>query len=368
MKKEKIKKLDKLISKICKEKFTSEWKKLNYKLIPITMIAAKEGNEKDFNELYQYLYENKYNQICRTPSGGISIKSSERFNFDKYDIRQLNGCIELTVCTLEKSARIQFRLPNYKSEDDEEELMSAGQYLKKYWLPTCKKYGINMDDYKCSKEIGLEYKNEIHAPDIKIYDIAASYNIPYEHAYHLDFHKFYISGLLNTHPEFKPVVEDLVKKAVGKDKKMHKAGLAAMIGYFQSKYCNYKYAKLSKDAINDAYKRFDEVKADIKKAGIRILATNTDGIWIVGEYHGKYEGPDLTQWSLDHEDCTIRFKSAGAYEFIENNKYYPVIRGRTRLDKILPRNDWQWGDIFKKTAEKISWTFVEGTGIQWIGE
>lgn len=363
MKKTERLKFDKLLKEICQENVTTEWHKLNYKFIPVTAIAAEQGNEVKFNELYKLLYNSNFKKILRTPSGGISIKLSERSIFDKYDVRVHNGVVEMTIATLEKSARIQFRLPNYKV-DDGEALITAGEYLKKWWLPVCKKHGIDMNNYACTVDEGLEYKKLIHPADIKMYDIAASYNVPYANAHHIDFHKFYISGLLHACPEFKPVVDELVTLA--KTDKMHKTGLAAMIGYFQSKYCGYKYAKLSMLAINDAYSRFDEVKAKLVKEGRRILATNTDGIWYAGEvYHGEYEGPNATEWQNDHVDCYIRFKSAGAYEYIENNSYTPVVRGRTKLDKIMPRSEWQWGDIFKETANVIYWTFEEGTGIIW---
>lgn len=370
-KKEKAK-LDALFKQICENRFTNNWDDLNYKFIPITVIPAKIGNEEAFNELYQLLLKSNFAPIKRTPSGGISINAIERYKFDKFDIRQTGSCVELTIATLEKSARIQFRLPNYKN-NEEEELISAGKYFKDYWIPTCKKHGISMNDYKCDKEEALKYKEKIHLPDIAIYDTAASYNVPYQNAYHLDFHKFYISGLIDACPEFEPVVNDIMKlieKAkLKKDKKtmqFHKTGLAAMIGYFQSKYIDYKYSKLSMLAINNAYSRFDKVKEDLKKSGRRILATNTDGIWYVGqEYHGEFEGPELKHWNNDHKECIIRFKSAGSYEFIEAGKYNPVVRGRTRLDLIKPRSSWVWGDIFDKTAEIICWRFEAGIGIIW---
>ena len=73
-----------------------------------------------------------------------------------------------------------------------------------------------------------------------------------------------------------------------------------------------------------------ELAKQLKDSGRMVLAYNTDGIWYCGEiYHGEGEGNGLGQWSNDHTNCTIRFKSAGSYEYIENGKYR--ISGRNKL-------------------------------------
>ena len=41
------------------------------------------------------------------------------------------------------------------------------------------------------------------------------------------------------------------------------------------------------------------------------------------------------------------------YEFIEDGKYTPVVRGKTKLDRVKPRSEWQWGDIFKYDANEL---------------
>lgn len=356
--------IQKFILNIVGDNYTTEWEKLNYIKIPVTIVNASVGNEDEYNKLYQMLLKSKYKRIKRTESNGISINFNERLdNWNKYDVRQLGAVNEITVCTLEMSARIQWRINNYKKKDGTEDFISATEFYNKYWCRICKKYGINMADYYCTKEEGLEYKKQIHKPDIKIINPAAYYQQTILHAYHLDFHKFYPSGLINTHPEFKPVVEYFAEKA--KEDDLYKIGIDSLIGLWQSKTFNYKLAKLSKDAINDAYSRFDKVLEALREEK-RALATNTDGIWYHGpEYHGEFEGNGLTQWSTDHFDCKIRFKSKGSYEFIENGKYYPVVRGHTKLDKKLPRDQWEWGDIFYKDAEAQKWTFKEGVGIIW---
>ena len=116
----------------------------------------------------------------------------------------------------------------------------------------------------------------------------------------------------------------------------------------QSKWCGYKYAHLSRDAITDNNNRIIKLSDELSSQGRVILSYNTDGIWYQGEiYHGNGEGHDLGQWENDHINCQFRMKSDGSYEFIENGKYYPVVRGYTRLDRIKPRTEWVWGDIYQ---------------------
>jgi len=359
-------------------KYTNEWFNLNYMLIPVTVVNADIGNETIFNEIYQWLLKSNFNQITRTKSGGISISSEELFNkLEKYDVEFSTGCCEITICTPERSCRIQFRINNYKT--DEGEYIISGRESFNIFLKQLKRINIDINKYIITKEEGIELNKTIHKPDIRLIDKEAvnpfyggDLNKIYENAFHIDFHKFYMSGLKTSHPEFAPAIDILAEKAKSKDEKTsckYKTIMAATIGYSHSKYSGYKYTKLAKDAINTAYKKFDILFEDLINKGYNIIATNTDGIWVEGPtlYHNKdlFEGEGLEHWSIDHKNCRIRFKSAGSYEYIEDDKYHPVVRGRTRLDAITPRDQWKWGDIFLDLAEANRWTFEEGVGIIW---
>lgn len=94
-----------------------------------------------------------------------------------------------------------------------------------------------------------------------------------------------------------------------------------------------------------------------------VISYNTDGIWYQGAvYHGDGEGDDLGQWHNDHVNCRFRAKSAGSYEFIENGSYFPVVRGKTRLDDLIPRDKWQWGDIYQNEADLMTFR-IDSDGI-----
>lgn len=72
----------------------------------------------------------------------------------------------------------------------------------------------------------------------------------------------------------------------------------------------------------------------------------------------------MGDWHNDRINCQFRMKSDGAYEFIENGIYYPVIRGIANDVK----NDWQWGDIYTEKAKLQLFTFDEKEGISLNGE
>lgn len=360
-------KIQELLDAICGDNYTEEWKELNYQLIPTTVINASIGNEIQFNELYQLLLNSGYEQIKRTKSGGISIDKSQRLYHHKiFDVKEFGAVVEITLCKpveyRMRSYRIQWRINNYKDDQNNEHLVTGRESFN-IFKRMCKKYGINLDDYAVTKEEGIEINKQITKPDIRLFDSFIMERKTIYNVCHLDFHKFYMSGLMKARPEFKEVIQAIASKA--KLDKKYKTVLAATIGYFHSPACGYKYAQLAKDAINKAYEDYYKVMDELSKER-KIIATNTDGIWYKGaEWHGIFESEELGGWSNDHINCVIRFKSAGSYEFIENDVYYPVVRGRTLLDKIKDRSEWQWGDILLPSASIQCWRFIKGAGIQW---
>lgn len=356
------KQLNDLLDKHCGSRYTTEWEKLNYKLIPVTVIPASIGNEVIFNELYQALLDCGYGQIKRTPSGGISICVQERMNNQlKYDVRQSGTVVEMTICTFNngfRSYRIQWRINNYKTKNDAEKLISgkqAYQLLKQELAED----DIDLDTYRNSPEEGIEAKKDIHAPDTKVYE-----GIPdrvYNNAYHLDFHKFYPHGMALEYPAFTPALRRLESKSKADEK--YKLVMDAFTGWGRSNGNKNCFAVLLKNSINRAYEDFDYVLEQLQKDR-EVLFANTDGIWYVGpEWHGPLESPDMGGWSNDHKDCKLRFKSSGCYEFIEDGKYKPVVKGQTKLDKVIARSEWSWGDIYLSKVQV--WKFIEGEGITW---
>lgn len=316
---------------------------INQKLIPCTQIEPTKESIEFFNSLVKKFKELKYSKIVRTPRGSFSYSKTV---CPAYDVRATKSIIELTIADKNGLARVQFRTVNKTEKEDS---LLYGYKAFQTFKNICSEFGIDLSTYYVDN--GKEIKETIEKYLITLtkFCVAGKENI-YKNAHHIDFHSSFPSGLVNTHPEFRPVIEKLYKGR--KINPEYKYILNATIGYFQSIFCfGAKLANLAKDAIADNNQRVMFLLEKLVLNGRIPLSVNTDGIWYTGEiYHGEGEGDDICQWHNDHTNCIIRYKSRGAYEFIEDGKYTPVLRGHSRLDDIKPREQWEWGDIFSIDA------------------
>ena len=318
----------------------------------------KEEDITLFNEIYRKFKSSNLHQIVRTPSGAISQCRANRRGVWDYKAVQVGITITAIIegCT--------FCITTDMSGDDKETKMRGRTAFQKF-KEKCLKENINLDKYKVSD--GLNIKLTIPSPKIFMYNYMTENDEGLINCHHIDFHNSYPAGLCNTHPEFRPVVEPLY--LTRKTNPQNKAILNLTIGYMQSEMVNAKWAKLAKDAITDNNKRIDELAERLEASGRKVLGFNTDGIWYQGEiYHGEGEGMLLGDWSNDHTNCIFRSKSNGAYEFIEDGIYHVVLRGRTNYDKIKPRSEWEWGDIYKKDLKLLKYKWDDVLGIVKIEE
>lgn len=323
--------------------------------IPVVAFNCDDNGVKCFNKVYREALNRKWNPIVRTPSGGISI-SKANFNPPMWDVKANNAGIEVTIVEY-YMLRIQFRFVKTATGD---KVKIFGYQSWKEWKKICARFGINMDDYAIDN--GAEEKKKMEKALICAED-EADIGLTFENCHHLDFHSSHMAGLVNTHPDFAKPVEYCY--AMRKIDEIYKSILTNTWGYMQSlDQCCARWAHLSADALADNNKRVREIAEKLKKSGRKVLLYNTDGIWYQGEiYHDENEGPNLGQWSNDHVNCRFRMKSKGAYEFIEAGQYYPVVRGMTKYDKVKPRSEWQWGDIFRNEAVVVEYLWVEGYGL-----
>lgn len=325
-------------------------RKVNYIKIPVTAFPINEEGAHRFNEIYGYIKSLKLNNIVRTKSGGISIAKGN-LKLPAWDLRNTTSCIEMTLLLAEGQWRIQFR-----SVDKEKGSSIWGSTAFKVFKKTCAKYKINLDDYAISN--GEEVKKEIESPRIELVGEA---NRIYRSVHHIDLNSSHISGMVKYHPYLREPFEEIYNKRKEKGKKEeYKAVLTHTWGFLQStKMCGAKWAHISRDGIKYTNDKLDELTEKLVAAGRKILMYNTDGIWYQGEiYHDDTEGKALGQWKNDHTNCKFRAASKGKYEFIEDDEYHVVVRGETKLDKIKPRSDWEWGDIynFNCTVIQFYWT------------
>ena len=341
-------------------------KPINYRFIPCSQFKLNEEGIAAFNQIYTTLLNSNFEKIVRTPSGGISVKGDRKYT-PSWDLKRSGGCIEITLVAANGAWRLQARDGKMIADDGKTTMSGRKAFLK--FSQLCRKYGIDLEKYAVSADEGKRIKSEIEKPYIKLADPNYA-EMVMENCYHLDFHSSYPSGLVNAHPEFKPVIDFLYNNRKGENGDEYKAILNYAIGFMQSiGGCHAAYAQLAKDAIADNNRRIREMTKRLEDAGYVIISYNTDGIWYrdvlneLGPYHGEGEGDGLGQWSNDHLNCRFRAKSAGSYEFIENGKYTPVVRGSTKLDAFKPRSEWQWGDIFQEEAQVIQYYWDNEQGI-----
>ena len=330
--------------------------------LPVYVVNVSEEGAREINEYYDELLTSNYNKIVRTKSNGISI-SKINFRPPMWDVRYSRACLEITVIGASRMLRIQFRQNTALDADKTgEERQIYGRQAFNAFKKELLKDGIDLDDYAIDN--GADVKKTIPKYLIREADkFVCGKERTWQGCHHIDFHNSFPAGLVNTHPEFGKTIARLYESR--KTNPINKAILNYSIGFFQSlDGCQAKWAHLSKDAIADNNDRVLELSQRITDAGRRVLLWNTDGIWYQGEiYHGEGEGKNLGEWENDHINCQFRAKSRGAYEFIEDGKYYPVLRGHTKLDKAKPRDTWEWGDIFNLDAEVINFYWIEGIGL-----
>ena len=297
-----------------------EWRsvltnKPNFKLIPINIVDTIE----EFNLLIKQCKDNNYNNLIRAPKGGISYK--DVFNGNSYDVIIYGAASELTIGDELGYRRIQLR----RAGDDlnEGKGISGEQAFRKL-----------TNNYKLVKDIEEETPEMDKWYQIKL--LGPYQDITINNVSHIDLNSAFPYYLQLIKPEFRDNV--LYHYENRKVNEVSKAVMNFGIG------CMRKRMKNTWEWImHQVKKRLEEECNNIDGT---ILAFNTDGIWFQGTWKGQ-SSKELGQFKLDHKDVTIRFKSAGAYEYIENGIYYPVQRG-VKLDL-----NKQWGDIYKHNPKGI---------------
>ena len=222
---------------------------------------------------------------------------------------------------------------------------SALVYFRKNAGHLAQKYAI-----KTNAEVA-KVKAQILKPYIKL--VAKADKI-FEDGYiiHLDLNSAYPAGIAATTPELSDFFINEYKKKKNGDNSA-KALLNYGIGAMQSlKLTGFRYPELSRRAIEWTRLQLEEMTKNIYKvdSDAQIIAYNTDGLWV--KLSSKIAllilqeimsfGSELGQWKVDHEVEKLRFKSAGAYEYIEKGEYHAVVRG---IPKTISK-DFKWGDIY----------------------
>lgn len=330
---------------------------VNYIKIPKNCRPLNQENILWFNEIYQTILNDSvytWNKIKWTKSGGISKKTVQ----PAYDvIQRSNATIEMVIYDFLGSFRI------IMGKDTVEEVISGSDSFREF-VKICNKHDIDLSDFAITN--GEEVKKEIEKPKIEL--VRASKGVTYKCAHHLDINSSYMAGIAEAFPELDVAIQEIYKGR--KQNPVNKHILTHSFGFFQSRWCNigggqYTLAHMSKAAISFNNRLIEDLTRRLEAADYDVLAYNTDGIWYYGDeepFHDYDEGTELGQWKNDHVGVQLRFKSKGAYEFIEDGKVNVVLRGLCALDKIKKRDEWDWDDLFSDGSEVLKARFIENIG------
>lgn len=310
-------------------------------------------NFDEFKELMEHAFS--FKKLKKTRDGGISVRgliTNGVFWSDNNRVSKVSK--EFILVYGGRIYPIIFRpeLMDQNEEDliDENGKKMTGGYALNIWRSACKKelapYAMRDND-----EI-LEVKNTIQKYNITLTDLGQmKVNSTLENCFHIDINSAFPAGVVATHPEFKDFFEFHFERR--KTGAVHKAIMNYSIGAAQSlTLSGNRYPELARDAIKWTNDKLKDLTRKLRKQNYTVIGYNTDGIFVQKNnpsqpfYTDEDQGPGLGQWKIDHVFDKLRFKSAGSYEYIEDGKYHPVVRGATLLDKVKPRTEWEWGDIY----------------------
>lgn len=327
--------------------------------IPVNRFSTSEADIDEFNTIYQHCYEleqkGELHQFVKTQSNGISIKRGNICGA-MWGLWQSKIMTMIILRNPEDCRYYKFQIGYTKAKDDAK---GKGRNAFLTYKSELAKNGVDLETYALQgeKEENLEIKKTIENPPIKC---LVPFRLTLYNAHHIDLNSSFQAGISKAYPEFKPTIESIYAKR--KENPVYKDILNMTQGFMQSELLQYRFCHISKAGIDWNNKRIRELAEKLESSGRRILSFNTDGIWYQGDiYHDEDEGTALGQWKNDHVNCKIRYKSHGCYEFVENEVYKPVFRGESSYERIKPKEEWVWGDIFM--GDVIKFSFVEGVGI-----
>lgn len=343
-----------------------------YHIPKIKLSFNKEGIE-TFNEVYQWMrnYDGfeEWTRLQPTASGGIPT-GRKTLIMPAYMILEKRTSIELILLCVEG----QFRFIIGSAKDDTTGVTGQDAYNK--FCSVCRKFGINIEDLAIDN--GKAVKDTIPSPKIDVAPLVSQgglfgqgMDIP--NCHHIDINSAFMAVIGHYYPVLQPAIKYIYEKRKADTTGTYKAILTHAYGYFQSQWCRlkghgYALAHLSKAAITGTNTILDNLAKELEAAGRNVLLYNTDGLWYEGDiYHNYAEGTALGQWKHDYTNCVLNIKSKGAYQFVGTETktgktiFKPVLRGVSTYERIVPRSEWKWNDIYK--GINISYKFDEERGI-----
>lgn len=293
----------------------------------------------EFNTITQSCKAMNFVKIIRTEKGTIK-KNRIIMTGGAYDIQVIqnskNNVLKGFIITIILGRTIWILKYGYIAAKDSN---MTGIKAFKEFSKIANEFNIDLEKYALDKELAIKEKEKIEKPMI----INFKKHQELEHINHLDFNAAWPSSICDKFPELEPVYQKLSKDAKN-----------CVNGFFQSKYIDYKYARLAKTGINGCNKRIKAMWNKLNDDNFEVCGINTDGIWYydtLGQnrvYHDKDEGEGLHKWKNDYIDCKWFATSNGQYYFITpDGKFHAKARGYYTYEAIKPRDEWNKEDYFK---------------------
>ena len=335
--------------------------KPNKMLIPVNNMSFSEEGVEEFNKIYQYCLEKEKNgefhkRFIVTKSQGISIAQGN-IRGAMWLITVKKSFAEILIRNLD--ARYYRFIIGYNKD----KLTKDGMWGRKAFQIYSQELlldKVNIEDLAISPEEGKKVKETIPSPHI---DLMVAPMRTYHNAHHMDLNSAFNAGMMKQFPQLETSVRRMYSKR--KVNKAYKDVLNMTQGTFQSELLNFRFSHISKAGYVYTNEQVELMSQKLKDAGYRVLSYNTDGIWYQGEkpYEDETFGTDIGQWKNDYINCKIRYKSKGAYEFVDGDgNYKPVVRGEMSIEKTKPRDTWTWEDNMLFKSELVTYTFMEGIG------
>lgn len=340
--------------------------KPNKKLIPVNNFGFDDEGIHKFNDIYLWVWDQYKAGIMRrfimTKSGGFSVALGN-IRGPMFHLWVGKSLIELIIRHPVDARYYRFHIGYKKDKSDG----MCGSKAFKIYREELLKDNVDLNDYAIDN--GLEIKETIPKQKIEL----TSKTVPertYYNTHHIDLNSAYNAGMCESFPVLRKSVERMYSKR-SENNDLFKNVLNMTQGYMQSAMIGYSLSHISKAGYEWTNNQLEIMADKLTNAGYRVLSFNADGIWYQGDtpYTDSSFGPNLGQWKTDWTDCKIRYKSKGCYEIegykVKNDtktyKYAPVFRGESTYERVKPRDQWVWGDIFK--GDMIEYRFVEGKGL-----
>lgn len=356
---------------------------LNMQKIPVNWIPSTEEGAEIFNEFYNYVLINRWPQYPLTPKGYISRRDWKKLRFPAYQIIVKDSSVQLNIIA-DRCAVLR-----YRAQPDKEKGEIRGGKGFRILRNVLERYGGNFEDIAIDD--GAMVKKTIASPLIEV--DPAYLDKEMTQCWHLDLNSAYMAGIkkyaqkmgrdytdagprAKTYKALVQAIDEIYerRKENEGESRHYKWVLNVAQGYMQSEYCRlngnpYALAHLSKAGIEHCRNTIEKMAEVLKEDGNQVIAFNTDGIWFYAPDFVKFltlyqnQNKELGGWHIDHKADRIRFRLKGAYEYEENGVYTPVVRGRTFLDRVKPRESWVWGDIYHPDARLVIFKFIEKIGL-----